>query len=264
MKKYLFIALWVAIAAYMVFALTFVSNKQENVLCTAINVKVSDTLENHIIDRNDVLQQLESDGQKILGQPIQNLNIAKIEKRLNDDPFIKHAEVYKEINGELTIEIEPRVPVIRIINASNQSYYIGQYGVLMPLSRKVQTRLIIANGFINYKPDFDTITNIYSNNFDQDDAIKVLRDIHTLVSFINQNVFWQSQTQEIYITEKKELEIIPLVGNQIILFGKIENYREKFRNLEAIYKKGFSAEGWNQFTEINLKYINQVICSKKE
>lgn len=260
----MFIALWVVIAAYLVFALTFVSNKQENVLCTSINVIVSDTLDNHIIDRNDVLEQLESDNQKILGQAIRDLNIAKIEKRLNDDPFIKHAEVYKEINGELTIEIEQRIPVIRIINASNQSYYIGQYGVLMPLSKKVQTRLIIANGYISYNPDFDTITNIYSNDFDQNEDIKVLRDIHGLVTYINQDAFWQAQTQEIYITQKKDIEIVPLVGNQIILFGKIDNYREKFRNLEAIYKKGFSAEGWNQYKEINLKYKNQVICSKKE
>jgi len=264
LKKYLFIAFWVLAAAYLVVVLAFVSKKQENEICTTINVIIADSTENQVIDRNDVLAQLKADDEEILGKPVNELNIAKIEKKLNDDPFIKHAEVYKEIDGELNIEIEQRIPVVRIINSSNRGFYIGQEGILMPLSKKVQERLIVASGNINYSPDFDTVTNIYSKNLDQNAGVKILRDIHNLVNFINQDEFWQAQTQQIYITEKQEIELVPLVGNQIIQFGKIDDYAKKFRNLEAIYKKGFSTEGWNQYRDVNLKYQNQVICSKTE
>jgi cell division protein FtsQ len=49
-----------------------------------------------------------------------------------------------------------------------------------------------------------------------------------------------------------------------VVFGSIENYEEKFRNLEAFYKKGLPVSGWNLYKEINLKYKNQIVCTKSE
>ncbi len=264
MRKFVRIGLWLLAIALVVAVLSFVNRKQNDAICTGINVEFSQGSEERYIDEKHVLELLEGENGAIVGQPIKNLNIAKIERKLNDDPYIKHAEVYKKINGVLTIEAVQRNPVIRVINSQNNSFYIGQEGVLMPVSRKVQARMIVANGNINYTPDFDTITNINSNDLNNDKRILILRDLLTLVDYINNDKFWEAQTQQIYVTESGEFELVPLVGNQIIQFGGVERYKEKFRNLEATYKKGFPAEGWNKFDEINLKYKNQVVCRKAE
>ena len=76
-------------------------------------------------------------------------------------------------------------------------------------------------------------------------------------------LLYSTQIQQIFVNKEKEFELIPLVGAQIILFGKIDNYKDKFRNLEATYKRGFLYKGWNKYKKINLKYENQVICEKK-
>ncbi len=264
MKKFVRIGLWLLAIALVVAVLSFVNQKQNNAICTGISVEFSQGSGEQYIDEKLVLELLEGENGVIVGQPIKNFNIAKIEKKLNDDPYIKHAEVYKKINGILTVEATQRNPVIRVINNQNISFYIGQEGVLMPVSKKVQARMIIASGDIDYSPDFDTITNIYSRDLDMEKSILVLRNLHTLVDFINNDKFWEAQTQQIYVNESKEFELVPLVGKQIIKFGGIERYKEKFRNLEVTYKKGFSAEGWNNFDEINLKYKNQVVCRKAE
>ena len=57
--------------------------------------------------------------------------------------------------------------------------------------------------------------------------------------------------------------MVPLVGSQIIYFGTIDNYKKKFKKLEATYKKGFLYKGWNKYKSINLKFENQVECEKK-
>ncbi|NJO90052.1 MAG: hypothetical protein HC831_14710, partial [Chloroflexia bacterium] len=69
-----------------------------------INVEFSQSLEEQYIDEKHVLELLEGEDGGIVGQPIKKLNIAKIEKKLNDNPYIQHAEVYKKINGILTVE----------------------------------------------------------------------------------------------------------------------------------------------------------------
>ena len=264
MKKYIQIALWIIAIGLVVGILSFVTKKQNDALCTTISVSFLDTALYKYIDETHVTEIVQDGTGAIVGQPLSNLNIAKIEKKLNDDPYIKHAEVYKKINGELSIEVIQRNPVIRIINSQNTSFYIGQEGVVMPISKKVQVRMIIANGHLNFRPDFDTITNIYSRNFDSDVDVKVLRDLHILAVFINNNKFWDAQIQQVFVTEKGEFELIPLVGNHIIQFGGINRYEEKFRNLEATYKKGFPVKGWNKFNKVSLKYKNQVICKKAE
>jgi cell division protein FtsQ len=52
------------------------------------------------------------------------------------------------------------------------------------------------------------------------------------------------------------------VGNHRILLGQIEYYRENLEKLKLFYEKGLNQMGWNQYSIINLKYKNQVVCTK--
>ena len=61
----------------------------------------------------------------------------------------------------------------------------------------------------------------------------------------------------------KEIELIPRVGNHIILLGSEEEMEAKFEKLMLFYKKGVQQTGWNQYSIINLKYKNQLVCVKR-
>jgi len=89
-----------------------------------------------------------------------------------------------------------------------------------------------------------------------------LCDIYKIAKFIHNDEFWNSQIEQIYI-KNNEYELIPRVGSQIILFGGVEDFNKKFVKLKALYKQGFSQVGWNKYKIINLKYSNQIICTKK-
>jgi len=56
---------------------------------------------------------------------------------------------------------------------------------------------------------------------------------------------------------------VPRVGAHMIMLGSLENYRGKLHKLMVLYREGFSRVGWNQYEWINLKYKDQVICTKK-
>ena len=52
-------------------------------------------------------------------------------------------------------------------------------------------------------------------------------------------------------------------GHQIIL-GKIERLEVKFKNLKAFYNYTMINKTIENYKTINLKYNNQVVCTKKE
>jgi len=262
MSKYLNIGFWLLILVYFFVVLGFVGGKQKKALCTSINVIIKDTLKHRFVEKDELIQLIDPNEDKVLGKAMQEIDIAKLEKIIVNQSYIKTAQVFKSINGALNIEIEQRNPIVRIINENNLGFYIDNEGELMPLSKKIALRLPIANGHIKFSPDFNSSVNIFSDKYKDDENAKILMDLSTLANFINGNDFWQAQIQQIYLNKDMEFELVPLVGAQIILLGKIDNYNNKFRNLEATYKKGFLYKGWNKYRKINLKYENQVICEK--
>jgi len=263
LKKYINILFWLIFAAYLIVVLSFIFKKDKNALCTSINIEFLDTIPHKYITDKDILNLIDPVDKKVLGKKLNDINIFEIEKKINNQHYVKTAEVYKNINGELNVEILQRKPIIRIINKYGKSFYIDSEGIILPISKNFIPRLPIVTGNIKYKPRFDTIINVKNIKIINKN-VKLLNDIFLLSNFIRNNEFWNAQIQQININKKNKFEIIPLVGNHIIILGEINKYKEKFNKLEAIYKKAFSEKNFNKYKEINLKYKDQVICVKRE
>jgi cell division protein FtsQ len=84
------------------------------------------------------------------------------------------------------------------------------------------------------------------------------------VSFLEKNEFWNAQIVQINIREDSKVELVPRVGDAIILLGSFERYEAKLKKLEKLYTKGFNVVGWNKYKVINLEYKDQVVCSRSE
>ena len=49
----------------------------------------------------------------------------------------------------------------------------------------------------------------------------------------------------------------------LIVIGDDQRLEEKFTNLLAFYREKLNAGGWNNYSQISLKYKDQVVCTKK-
>ena len=74
--------------------------------------------------------------------------------------------------------------------------------------------------------------------------------------------FLKAQIEQVYVDKTGEFELFPRVGNHIIVFGNAEDIDKKFERLLIFYRNGLSKTGWNKYNVINIKYENQVVCSK--
>ena len=90
-----------------------------------------------------------------------------------------------------------------------------------------------------------------------------LAEIHRFCTYVSGHPFWSEQIVQLHVNRRGEYELIPRVGAHQILMGSMEEWKLKLRNLELLYSQGFSAYGWNSYRSINLKYTNQVICTKR-
>jgi cell division protein FtsQ len=265
---------WLLVVGYMVVSLAFVNIKESLTLCSKVDISILDSTKNLFVEEEDLLAIFNDKKIQLIGKPIDKINIAHLEDILNQHPAIKKAEVYKlEVRkgsdgkvteGILKIDIFQRRPIMRIINKTKESYYIDDSGRLMKTSDKYTAHVLVVNGNIN---------KTFSENAGIDFSIRPdssldslpdmqLYDLYQLGRFIWDHPLWKSQIEQVYINGEGEMEMVPRVGSQTILFGTAADMEEKFMKLEAIYSQGFNTVGWNKYREINLKYKNQVICIK--
>lgn len=232
---------WVFFLGYLIVVFSFVNDKKEKVSFAGTRVNVVDSISRGFVNDLDVERIIKKKYPSIHNLPISNINKEELEELIDKIPYVKKAEVFNSLSGKLVIEIKQRNPIVRILKGNG--YYIDEEGEKMPLSKNYTSRVLVVSGAVN------------------DQLIK--EELFDLVKFITNDEFWKSQITQIHVSGNKEYILIPRVGAHKIELGSIENYHRKFQKLSALYTEGFSKKGWNTYKNINLKYKDQVVCTKK-
>ncbi len=261
MNRWLQISLWSIAIALIAVVFGFVNKSKNEIVFEKPLIDIDYETENRFISETDVENQIvtKADTGDLL---LSNFDVNHIEEKLNNDPSIKDAQVYKTVNGKLIVNVKQRRPIVRVFS-KNGSYYIDENGSLMPLSNKYAARLLIVSGDLN-EPFAKRYKFNYNNLSDSLVDKTILDDIYKLANFIDKSEFWKAQIEQIAVNKVSEFELIPKVGNHKIVFGGTSNLEGKFEKLMIFYKKGLSKTGWNEYSEINLKYKNQVVCKKRK
>jgi len=264
MKKIKHIILWLLLGAYLAVALSFVAERHQHLVCNQIEVCILDSTHNAFVSAGNVKNLLQKKGINLIGKNFSSIDLKNLETILNGCPPIEKTEIYKTIGGKIVIEVRQRNPVLRIIDANNNSYYIDNKGYVMRLSGNYTSRVIIANGYIHCAiPENGKLSVLDVEKYSKDNHY-MLADLFKLAHFIADDDFWNAQVQQIFVNTSGDFELVPRVGAQVILFGDYSDCKEKFSNLMSLYKNALPVVGWNKYETINLKYKGQVICTKRE
>lgn len=205
------------------------------------------------ISQEDVKITIErSFGYNLLGIPVREIDVARVERVLENDPFVFNADVFVDAKNQLHIEIDQRVPVLRIIDKNGLNYYLDKFGMKMPLSKHFTARVLVATGNI---PPFDP-------QFLQRKK-HILKDLFELTNIILKDDFLEPMMEQIYVTESKEYEMSPVIGDQKILFGNLDHIDDKIFYLKTFYKEAMPYKGWQKYKTINLKFKGQVVAGRR-
>ena len=262
MSKVWNIVLWSLGLIGLLFLLGFVNYKQSEMLCRELVVQIDRTNGNYFINEEDINSMVYHEIDTVLGRPVRLINSEKLERKINNHPAVEATEVYKTIDGQLYIDVHQRTPIVRVFNTKGESFYIDSTGKLMPPSSTYTSRVLIANG--NIQDSFFELSDENARNVsDTLEEKSSIDDIFSFAEFIRKDKFWNAQIEQLYVNKDFEIELIPRVGNHRIVFGDAVSLKEKFNKLKIFYFKGLNKTGWNEYSVINLKYANQVVCTKR-
>lgn len=262
MKRFLSIGAWVFLGLSLIVTLGFVSNVQNNKVCSDIRIDIDRSNGNYFVEEEDIYAMVYHEVDTLVGKPASMIDAERLEQKIKNHPSVSNAEVFKTIDAKLVIEVEQRTPVVRLFTSNGDSFYLDSTGRVMPTSNKFTSRVLVANGYIN--DAFVEVSQLHLRNLN--DTLKkrlIIDDIFTLVEYIRKDELWKAQIEQLYVNKDLEVELIPRVGNHRIVFGEVTEIEKKFNKLKVFYQRGLSKTGWNEYSIINLKYANQVVCKKR-
>lgn len=251
-----------AIVAYLLVAYSMTADRINAQTISKVVVNI-DKSGNRFIGPDDIINKLADKGMTLVGQNIESVNLNTIEREVRKMPSVRNAEVYRIIDGRLGIQVIQRHPILHIYPANDVDYYIDNEGRVMPSSKNYTAHVIVVSGYINERYIDHNGENIAKMAKPGKSSGKLLPDLFTLVNYLNSDKIWAAQFEQIYINQQGDIELVPRIGNHVVLIGDIDNLYKKFRNLHAFYKQGFEKYGWNKYRILNLKYENQIVCVKR-
>jgi cell division protein FtsQ len=259
MKRIFVILSWSVLIAGLFVLLGFIEARHSNMTCCQFNVMVDYNKSDPLIISDEIKAEIIRSSDSIIGKPLENIHIEKIRQILKKNLYIASANIYTNIEGCFNIKIKQRKPIILIINKRNQKYYINEEGLIFPASSKYFARVLIANGNINER-HIPAKNNVIDTDTLHGQSIH--RQILSMARAIINDELLNAQIDQIYVNDQGEFELVPKLGGHLIIFGDINNMEEKFTKLVAFYKQGIGEKGWRKYKKINLKYENQIVCSK--
>ncbi len=190
--------------------------------------------------------------QSVIGNPTgrsaADINIQKLEARLNKIPAVKKAEVYIALDGVLKVKIEERTPIVLVQNSQGDEFYLDTQGVMIPNSTPKFCDVLVANG---------NIRNVMTSG--KIIGGETARNLLAVAKFIAADSLWNMQFQQLYVDNYQELILIPRIGKHSIVIGNAEELPLKFENLRLFYDEGFKTVGWEKYRQLDISIRNQVI-----
>ncbi|MEZ4793718.1 MAG: cell division protein FtsQ/DivIB [Gelidibacter sp.] len=196
--------------------------------------------ENLFVTHETVSKLLIVNQQSVANKPKEIIDLNDLETALNSNPMIKEAQVYINVDGQLTAEISQKRPIARV--STKASYYIDDDGSHMPLSTNYSARVPLVTGVVE-KNNLHNIAVV---------ARKVQAD-----EFLKQNVV------EIHQNENRSIDLRFRKDDFTIQLGSLNQLEKKINNLKAFYQKAMRDSTLNKYSVVNLRFDKQVICTKK-
>ena len=243
-KRILLSIVLLLVLAYLIVAVTAFNRKPAGQVCRDVELVIKDTVYAGFITKKEVAAMLEKKGVSPIGKHLDRIRTKTLEQALSKHPLIDEVECYKTPSGKLCIEVTQRIPILRIMSANGENYYLDNKGTVMPPDAKCVAHRAIVTG--NVEKSF------------------AMRDLYKFGVFLQNNKFWNAQIEQIHVLPDRNIELVPRVGDHLVYLGKLENFEDKLARLKEFYQKGLNQVGWNKYSRINLEFSNQIICTKRE
>ncbi len=240
MKKVATYLSFFLLLVFLTFLYGFTTNRNglKKVKNTVVEFEAGD---NNFLTHSMVDKLLIQNDEFVKNQPKRLVDLHFLEANVLANPYVEKTAVFLTVDGVLKTLIKQRTPVARIVN-KDKSFYVDKYGAKIPLSANFSARVPLVSGV---------------------GGSEQIKELTQLIKIINSNSFFAKEIIAIQKNTQNEYVFTVRSGDYKIVFGELKNVSEKFKKLTAFYNKAFKDKTINNYKTINVKYHNQVVCTKQ-
>ncbi|WP_229252857.1 cell division protein FtsQ/DivIB [Dyadobacter helix] len=221
--------------------------------CNNLVINIEGDSGAHFLNQTDIrMLATENGGDALAGSRLNEVRLSDVEARIKSNKLIKKCQVYRDLKGNLVINVEQERPLARWIHSSPNGQwrnasgrYINEEGAFFPLSDSYSARTLLVTG-----PYFLSRKNLKS------EKDKGLLD---LIRFLDEDPFWKAQVAQVEVGNDGEISLLTLLGDQRIEFGTSEGFEKKFKKIRLFYERVLSQD-WGRFSKISVKFQDQIVC----
>lgn len=251
-KKLLLTIMWMAVGAGTLVVLVAAAQNQNGKLCRDVVVTIQGVDGTEYISKKQILQTISGGRPELMkGQLVRTFDLQQMEEKLETNLWIRNAELFFDNNDVLHAEITEREPVARVFRVSGESFYVDDLGEQLPITNDQIARVPVFTSF----PAETTDARV------KDSALQ--QQVKELGHFILKNDFWMAQVDQVNISNY-EFELVPKLGNHVILFGNGNQVEQKFNRLLLFYKKIMNKTGWNYYSALDVRYDKQLVAVRRD
>jgi cell division protein FtsQ len=254
---YFFIFLLTIIfASYFYFVSLLKSKGNEKEICNEVTIKVLDSAELSFVSKKEIADLIIRHPNSPIGKNINDIKLYELETYLNSQSGIKQSEIAVKRDGNMLINVTQRRPIMRIQSDEYGGFYVDETEYIFPVLKTFTYHVPIITGHIPIQ------LNEGHRGKVSEEGEHWLSKMIDLSHYINDRPILSSQIQQINIEKNGELKMYPTKGNQIIIFGKVDDIEYKFSKLATFYDNILPLYGWDKYSDIDLRFSDQIVCKK--
>ncbi|WP_229311176.1 cell division protein FtsQ/DivIB [Larkinella soli] len=233
--------------------IAFTEHRQSRRHCEGIEIQLDEVDGHRFLNRNDVLRTLTNDGaDPLVGDSYADMDLKRLERRLRQNGLVKSCQVFRDLRGELIVDIQQQRPLARLVADGDEEksafagYYLNEEGRWFPLSMNYTARVVLLSG-----PYFSERKSLASAQN---------RPLIDLLRTIASDPFWKAQVAQVVVDRNREVTLIPQVGDCLIEIGQPVDLEPKFEKIKLFYKHILPLKGWERYRRVSVQYRNQIVC----
>ncbi len=247
-RKILQVFLTVVVSTGCIIAIVSASRIEDSKMLSSVAVHIKNDKKYHFIEEKEIMDlAVNNRGIDVMNTPVSHLDVKGMEQVISADPWVASAQVFVDNDRVLHMYVTQRVPVVRIFGQDSHSYYMDATMSIMPLSENsVYYTAVVTNA-----PEIK----------DDSAGWALRKQILELVNTIQADTFWSAQISQVIVDSAGTFELLPVLGDQKIIFGDTSLMKEKFNNLFVFYKNVLNKIGWDKYETLDLRFKGQVVAS---
>ena len=242
-KNILYSLLIILLTAYAITMMIVLPQESTpSALCEEMIITINTHESEQIFTPEEITAKVARSSANPIGKEWKEVDLKALEKTMEDYSIYTTIMAFKTNNDKIHLVLTQREPICHIIG-SHGSFYLDSDGKAFESSSPFGKHIAIATG---------EITKEYATE-----------SLLPLIELIRNDSFWNRQIQQINVLKNGDIELSPTVGEHRIILGKPKDLDEKFDQLKRFYFDGLAEIGWNRHSIINIKYRDQIVCTKR-